>query len=96
MTRSISSGTAAILATFVLASQAAAGSHLLPRIRFPKINLRKAVEAAAYPVTKAVVNGGKTVFKTAATAETLGLLPSIGPPGVNSVAKKIIVTIGKH
>ncbi len=82
--------------TVFLAAQAMAGPHLLPRIRLPKVNLGKAVGAATYPVTKSLVNGGKTVLKTAATAETLGVLPSVGPPGVNKVAKKIIVGLGKR
>ncbi len=96
MTRFFSSCLAAASATVFLAAQATAGPHLLPRLRLPKINLGKAVKAAAYPVTKSLVNGGKTVFKTAATAETLGVLPSIGPPSVNNVAKKIIMSIGRH
>ena len=87
---------ATVLATGCLASSAAAGPHLLPRLRLPKINLGKAVGAATYPVTKGLVNGGKTVLKTAATAETLGVLPKIGPPAVNTVAKKIIVAVGRH
>ena len=96
MTRILSPCLAVILATVFLTAQASAGPHLLPRLRLPKINLGKAVGAATYPVTKGLVNGGKTVFKTAATAETLGVLPSIGPPRVNSVAKKLIVGIGRH
>ncbi len=96
MTRLLSSCLAAVSATLFLTAQATAGPHLLPRIRLPKINLGKAVGAATYPLTKSLVNGGKTVFKTAATAATMGVLPNIGPPGVNTVAKKIIVAIGKH
>lgn len=95
MTRLFSSCLAA-LATIFLAAQATAGPHLLPRLRLPKINLGKAVGAAAYPVTKGLVNGGKTVLKTAATAKTLGVLPGIGPPRVNAAAKKIIVGIGRR
>jgi hypothetical protein len=96
VTRSLCSCLAAVSATVFLAAQATAGPHLLPRLRLPKINMGKAMSAVAYPVTKSVVNGGKTVLKTAATAETMGVLPSIGPPGVNNVAKKIIVGIGRH
>lgn len=44
-------------------SQAAAIRGLFPKIRMPRINLGKAVKAAAYPVTKAVVNGGKTAYE---------------------------------
>ncbi|MDQ2798796.1 MAG: hypothetical protein M3Y13_04030 [Armatimonadota bacterium] len=87
---------AVVSATFFLAAQATAWPHFRPRIRLPKVNLGKGVGAVTYPVTKSLVNGGKTVFKTAATAETLGVLPGIGPPSVNNVAKKIIVGIGKH
>lgn len=96
MNRSLAFCAAAVLASCLLAAPATAGSHLLPRLRLPKINLGKAIAAAAYPVTKGVVNGGKTVLKTAAAAESLGVLPSIGPPGVNNVAKKLIITIGRH
>ena len=96
MTRFFSSCLAAASATVFLAAQATAGPHLLPRLRLPKINLGKAVGAATYPVTKGLVNGGKTVLKTAATAATLGVLPNIGPPGVNTVAKKLIVAAGRH
>lgn len=94
--RSLASCCAVILTTLALAAQAAAGSPWLPRVRLPKINLGKSVAAVAYPVTKSLVNGGKTVFKTAAAAETLGLMPNIGPPVVNKAAKTIIVTIGRH
>ncbi len=93
MTRTFSTCLAAA-ATVFLAAQATAGPHL--RLRLPKINLGKGVAAATYPVTKGLVNGGKTVLKTAATAETLGLMPRIGPPGVNTVAKKVIVGLGRH
>ena len=95
MTRSFSF-CLAVVATFCLAAQALARPHFLPRIGLPKINLGKGVGAVTYPVTKSLVNGGKTVFKTAAAAETLGVVPSIGPPGVNNVAKKIIVGIARH
>jgi len=91
VTRLLTSCLAAALATVFLAAQAAAGPHLRLRVRLPKINLGKAVGAATYPVTKSLVNGGKTVFKTAAVAETMGVLPKVGPPGVNNVAKKMVV-----
>ena len=81
MTRSFFSCLAAVLAAVFLTAQAMAGPRLLPRMRLPKINLGKGMGAVTYPVKKSVVNGGKTVFKTAATAETMGVLPSIGPPG---------------
>ena len=87
---------AVVSVTVLVAAQAMAGPHLLPRLRLPKINLGKGIGALTYPVKKSVVNGGKTVFKTAAAAETLGFVPSIGPPGVNSVAKKIIAGIARH
>ena len=96
MTRIFSTCLVSLSATVFLAAQAAAGPHLLPRLRLPKINLGKGIGAATYPVTKGLINGGKTVLKTAATAETLGVMPRLGPPGVNNVAKKIIVGIGRH
>ena len=102
MTRSLFSGLSVVTATTFLAVQAMAGPHLLPRIHLPKINMvpkinmGKSVGALTYPVTKSVVNGGKMVLKTAATAETLGVMPGVGPPGVNNAAKKIIVRIGGH
>ncbi len=96
MIRFLYSCICAVLAAIFLAVQVTAGPHLLPRVRLPRINLGKAVEAVTYPVTKSVVNGGKTVLKTAATAKSLGVVPSIGPPSVNNVAKKVIIGMGRH
>lgn len=96
MKRLIFSCLAAVLAAFFLTAQAMAWPHFRPRIRLPKVNLGKGIGAVTYPVTKSLINGGKTVLKTAAMAETLGVLPGIGPPSVNNVAKKIIVGIGRH
>ena len=96
MTRPLFFGLTTASATLFLAAPAIAGPHLLPRIHLPKINLGKAVGAASYPVTKSMLNGGKTVLKTAATAASLGALPSVGPPGVNTVAKKVIISIGRR
>lgn len=96
MTRTLTSSLAAILATLFLVAQATAGPHLLPRLRLPKFSTGRAVRAVTYPVTKSLVNGGKTMLKTAAAAETLGVVPSIGPPAVNNVAKKIIVGVGRR
>ena len=87
---------AVVSATLLLAAQATAGPHLLPRLRLPKINLGKGIGALTYPVKKSLVNGGKTVFKTAAATEALGVLPSLGPPSVNNAAKKIIAGIARH
>jgi hypothetical protein len=99
MTQLISSSLTIVLTTFLLTTlttQATAGSPWRPHIGLPKINLGRTLKAAAYPVTKSLINGGKTVLKTAATGETLGLLPSIGPPAVNTMVKKIIITFGRH
>lgn len=96
MIRPFSRCLAAILATLFLVAQANAGPRLLPRLRLPKVSTGRAVRAMTYPMTKSVVNGGKTMLKTAAAAETLGVVPSIGPPAVNTMAKKIIVGVGRR
>ena len=73
-----------------------AGMHLLPRVRMPKINLGKGLAVLAYPVTKSVINGGKTVLKVGEMADKLGLVPNIGPPPVSSVVKKMLWGAGRH
>ena len=85
-----------LLATIFLAGQATAGIHLLPRVRLPKINLGKGVAALVYPVTKSLVNGGKSVLKVGEVADKLGVVPNIGPPPVSSVVKKALWGMGRH
>lgn len=77
-----------------LAASVAAGPNFLPRL--PRINFGKAVKAAAYPVTKSLINGGKTVLKVGETADKAGLVPNIGPPAVSSVVKKTLWGVGRH
>ena len=84
------------LTTLFLTPPATAGIHLLPRVRLPKINIGKGLAALAYPVTKSVVNGGKTVLKVGEVADKLGLVPSIGPPPVSKVVKQALWGIGRH
>jgi len=96
MKRLISLGLLLLLATVTLTPPARAGMHLLPRVRMPKINLGKGLAALAYPVTKSVVNGGKTVLKVGEVADKLGLVPNIGPPAVNGVVKKVLWGVGRH
>lgn len=86
-----------VIFTIILtAPPATAGMHLLPRVRMPKINLGKGLAALAYPVTKSVINGGKSVLKVGEVADKLGLVPSIGPPAVSSVVKKVLWGVGRH
>ena len=96
MKRLLLFGLFVLLATMLTTPPAMAGMHLLPRVRMPKINLGKGLAALAYPVTKSLVNGGKTVLKVGEVADKLGLVPSIGPPAVNSVVKKVPWGVGRH
>ena len=75
---------------------AAAGPHFLPRIRLPRINGGKALGALTYPVTKSLVNGGKTLLKVGGAADALGAVPNIGPPAVSRVVKKTLWGVGRH
>lgn len=82
--------------TFVLLAPAMAGSNFLPRIRLPRIDGRKAIGALTYPVTKSLVNGGRTILKVGGTADSLSLVPSIGPPPVSRVVKRTLWGVGRH
>ena len=82
--------------TLVPLAPATAGSHFLPRIRLPRINGGKALGVLTYPVTKSLVNGGKTVLKAGAVADSLGVVPNIGPPPVSRVVKKALWGVGRH
>lgn len=84
-----------LLLTVVPLAPATAGPHFLPRIRLPRINGGKALGALTYPVTKSLVNGGKTVLKVGA-ADSVGLVPNIGPPPVSRVVKKTLWGVGRH
>ena len=77
------------------AAQAMAWPHLLPSIHLPRINGGKAIQALAYPVKKTVVNGGKTVLKVGAAADSVGLVPNIGPSPVSHAIKKTLWGFGK-
>lgn len=83
-------------AAFLLAAPALAGPHLLPHFHLPRINGGKAIQALTYPVTKSIVNGGKTILKVGAAADSLGLVPNIGPPVVSRVVKKTLWGVGRH
>ena len=96
MKRLLLFGLFVFLATLLTAPPAIAGMHLLPRVRMPKINLGKGLAALVYPITKSMVNGGKTVLKMGEVADKLGLVPSIGPPAVNGVVKKVLWGAGRH
>ena len=96
MKRPLLIGLLLVLTTVILTPPAMAGMHLLPRVRMPRINLGKGLAALAYPVTKSVVNGAKTVLKVGEVADKLGLVPSIGPPAVSSVVKKVLWGVGRH
>lgn len=82
--------------TLALLAPAMAGPRFLPRVRLPRINGSKALGALTYPVTKSLVNGGKTVLKVGGTADSLGLVPNIGPPPVSRVVKKVLWGVGRH
>ena len=84
------------LALTVFITPATAGPHFLPRIRLPRINGGKALGALTYPVTKSLVNGGKTVLKVGAAADSVGLVPNVGPPAVSRVVKKTLWGVGRH
>ena len=88
----------ALLSSFALnislAVPVSAGPNFLPRL--PQINFGKAAKALAYPVTKSLINGGKTVLKTAEAADKVGLVPNIGPPAVSRVVKKTLWGVGRH
>ena len=81
--------------TLVFTAPAAAGSFL-PRIRLPRINGGKALQALAYPVTKSLVNGGKTVLKVGGAADAVGLVPNVGPPIVSRAVKRTLWGVGRH
>lgn len=81
--------------TLVFAAPVAAGSFL-PRIRLPRINGGKAFRALAYPVTKSLVNGGKTILKAGGAADSLGLVPNVGPPVVSRAVKRTLWGVGRH
>ena len=83
------------MAVFVLAAPAMAWPHLLPSIHLPRVNGGKAVRALTYPVTKSVVNGGKTVLKVGAVADSVGLVPNIGPAAVSHAVKKTLWGFGR-
>jgi len=78
-----------------LASPVMAGS-LFPRIRMPNINVTRGVRALTYPVTKSLINGGKDVLKVGAAADSVGLVPNIGPAPVSKIVKKTLWGIGRH
>ena len=83
------------VAVFVLAAPAMAWPHLLPSIHLPRVNGGKAIQAFAYPVKKTVVNGGKTVLKAGAVADSVGLVPNIGPPAISHAVKKTLWSFGR-
>jgi hypothetical protein len=95
MTRWTSLFLSLLLALAVLAP-AMAGSRFLPRIRLPRINAGKALGALTYPVTKSLVNGGKTILKVGGTADSLGVVPNLGPPVVSRVVKRTLWGVGRH
>ncbi len=74
---------------------ATAGS-LLPRIRLPRINGGKVARALAYPVTKSLANGGKTILKVGGAADSVGLVPNVGPPTVSRAVKRTLWGVGRH
>ncbi len=82
--------------TVVLLAPAMAGPRFLPRLRLPRINGGKAIGALTYPVTKSLVNGGKTILKVGGAADSLGLVPNFGPPAVSRVVKKALWGVGRH
>ncbi len=82
--------------TVVLLAPAMAGPNFLPRIRLPRINGGKALGALTYPVTKSLVNGGKTILKVGGAAESLGLVPNLGPPVVSRVVKRTLWGVGRR
>ena len=82
--------------TLALLAPATAGPNFLPRLRLPRINGGKAIAALTYPVTKSLVNGGKTVLKVGRAADSVGLVPSIGPPVVSRVVKRTLWGVGRH
>ncbi len=85
-----------LASALALAAPATAWPHLLPRVSLPRISGGKAVQALIYPVKKSVVNGGKTVLKVGAVADSVGLVPPIGPPAVSRVVKKALWGVGRH
>ncbi len=82
--------------TVVLLAPAMAGPRFLPRIRLPRINGGKVIGALTYPVTKSLVNGGKTVLKIGGAADALGVVPNLGPPAVSRVVKRTLWGVGRH
>ncbi len=52
--------------------------------------------ALTYPVTKSLVNGGKTILKVGGAADSLGLVPNIGLPPVSRVIKRTLWGVGRH
>jgi hypothetical protein len=75
---------------------ATASPRWLPHIHLPRINGGKALGALTYPVTKSLVNGGKTILKAGAAADSVGLVPNIGPPAVSRVVKRTLWGVGRH
>ena len=82
--------------TLALLAPAMAGPRFLPRLHLPRINGGKAVAALTYPVTKSLVNGGKTILKVGGAADSVGLVPNLGPPPVSRVVKRTLWGVGRH